>query len=110
MIKRKKRQTHRLPLFELFRNSYPRYLADYIELPSVNGVIRLALLSVAPTSVTYYTTNIVVCKDGKIANFYRNNSSFEGKMQKINKKQSFFKIGIDILRLEWYNMRVRQGS
>ena len=56
MMKRKKRQTHRLPLFELFRNSYPRYLADYIELPSVNGVIRLALLSVAPTSVTYYTS------------------------------------------------------
>ena len=66
-----------LPLFELFRNSYPRYLADYIELPSVNGVIRLALLSVAPTSVTYYTTKNAVCKDGKIANFMRIISSFK---------------------------------
>ena len=97
MMKRKKRQTHRLPLFELFRNSYPRYLADYIELPSVNGVIRLALLSVAPTSVTYYTSNVTVCKDRKIANFLLIISSFKGKMRKNHKKISFFEKGIDIL-------------
>jgi hypothetical protein len=48
-----------------------------------------------PYSDNYYTSSVPVCKDGKIANFSRINLVIRWKMQKTQKKRSFFKKAID---------------